>query len=41
VFAEEFGLLGVLLVIGLYGWLLWRIFAIGAAAERLGQCFGA
>ncbi len=41
VFAEEFGLLGVLLVIGLYGWLLWRIFAIGGAAERLGQCFGA
>jgi cell division protein FtsW len=41
VIAEELGLLGVVTVIGLFAVLVWRIFAIGAAAERAGQRFWA
>ena len=41
VIAEELGLLGVLTVIGLFSLLVWRIFAIGAAAEQAGQRFWA
>ncbi len=41
VIAEELGLLGVITVIGLFALLVWRIFAIGAAAEQAGQRFWA
>ncbi len=41
VIAEELGLLGVVTVIGLFSLLVWRIFAIGAAAEQAGQRFWA
>jgi cell division protein FtsW len=41
VIAEELGLLGVLTVIGLFALLIWRTFAIGAAAEKAGQYFAA
>jgi cell division protein FtsW len=41
VIAEELGLVGVLTVIGLFSLLVWRIFAIGAAAEQAGQRFWA
>lgn len=41
VLAEELGLVGVLVVVVLYSYLLWRCFAIGAVAERLGQAFAA
>jgi cell division protein FtsW len=41
VIAEEMGLLGVVTVIALFALLVWRIFAIGAAAEQAGQRFWA
>lgn len=41
VIAEELGLLGVITVIALFSLLVWRIFAIGAAAEQAGQRFWA
>ncbi len=41
VFAEEFGLAGVLLMLGLYVILLWRAFAIAAAAAAREQVFQA
>jgi cell division protein FtsW len=41
VIAEELGLLGVVTVIALFALLVWRIFAIGAAAEQAGQRFWA
>jgi cell division protein FtsW len=41
VIAEELGLLGVITVIALFALLIWRIFAIGAAAEQSGQRFWA
>ena len=41
VLAEELGLVGVVLVVALYGYFVWRCFAIGATAERLGQTFAA
>ena len=41
VLAEELGLIGVVCVVALYGYVLWRCFAIGAAAERCGHAFGA
>lgn len=41
VLAEELGLLGVLLVLTLFGILVWRVFVIGQAALRGGNCFGA
>jgi len=41
VLAEEFGLMGVLAVIGLYGMLIWRGFAIAQMAWDKGQVFGA
>jgi cell division protein FtsW len=40
VIAEELGLLGVVLVLILYAVVIWRIFAIGAAAHRANRCFG-
>ncbi len=41
VVAEELGLVGVLAVLGLFGFVLWRIFAIGARAWRRNDAFGA
>jgi cell division protein FtsW len=41
VFAEEFGLLGVFLMIGLFAVLVWRAYAISAAAAAAGRVFGA
>ncbi|MDP3008311.1 MAG: putative lipid II flippase FtsW [Methylococcales bacterium] len=41
VIAEELGLLGVVTVIGLFALLVWRIFAVGLAAEQAGQRFSA
>jgi cell division protein FtsW len=41
VFAEEFGFIGVSVVVMLFTYLIWRCFAIGAAAERAGHAFGA
>ena len=41
VIGEEFGLLGTLAVILLFSILVWRAFAIGAAAEASGKRFGA
>ncbi|MBZ0072667.1 MAG: putative lipid II flippase FtsW [Gammaproteobacteria bacterium] len=39
VFAEEFGLVGVVLLLALYGFLVWRAFAIGSVAEKAGDRF--
>lgn len=41
VFAEEFGLLGTVTLILLFGILVWRAFVIGHIAERTGKLFGA
>jgi len=41
VFAEEFGFIGVTLVVMLFTYLVWRCFAIGASAEKAGHAFGA
>jgi cell division protein FtsW len=41
VFAEEFGLVGVFLMIALFAVLLWRAFAISAAAAAAGRVFAA
>lgn len=41
VLAEELGLVGIVVLVALYGFLLWRSFAIGQAAERVGHLFGA
>lgn len=38
--AEELGIVGALLVIGLFFTLIWRALAIGRTAERAGQLFG-
>ncbi|SEO74685.1 putative lipid II flippase FtsW [Aquisalimonas asiatica] len=40
VLAEELGLVGVVLVLVLYSWIVWRILSIGAAAIRANQPFG-
>lgn len=41
VFAEEFGLAGVFLMIGLFAVLVWRAYAISAAAAAAGRVFAA
>lgn len=41
VIAEELGLLGVVTVIGLFAFLIWRSFQIALAAEKTGQRFSA
>jgi len=41
ILAEEFGLFGVLVLISLFGVLVWRGFRIGAQAEALGERFKA
>lgn len=40
ILGEELGLIGILAVIALYSYALWRAFAIGATAERAGHLFG-
>jgi cell division protein FtsW len=39
VWAEEFGLLGVLLLVSLYAFLVWRTYAIGRVAQQAGDHF--
>nr|CAA6830234.1 MAG: Cell division protein FtsW [uncultured Thiotrichaceae bacterium] len=41
VLAEEFGFIGMLVVLVLFGWLVYRAFAIGFQADKQGQYFGA
>lgn len=41
ILAEEFGLLGVLILVALFGVMVWRGFRIGAQAEALGERFKA
>ncbi|MEW5788485.1 MAG: putative lipid II flippase FtsW [Pseudomonadota bacterium] len=41
VIGEELGLLGVLVVIGLFAWLTWRAFSIGWQAGLMGRNFAA
>ena len=41
IIAEELGLIGALVVIGLFFMLIWRALSIGRAAELAGQRFGA
>jgi cell division protein FtsW len=41
VIAEEFGLIGVLVVVGLFAALVWRILQLAGRAERVGLYFGA
>ncbi|MFP5505305.1 MAG: putative lipid II flippase FtsW [Gammaproteobacteria bacterium] len=39
VWAEEFGLIGVLLLVALYAYLVWRAFSIGSVAQQAGDHF--
>jgi cell division protein FtsW len=41
IYGEEFGFVGVVLLISLYLFMIWRIFAIGGAAARRDQVFAA
>ena len=41
VLAEELGLMGVLMVVGLFALLVWRAFVIGRRAQQAGSDFGA
>lgn len=41
ILAEEFGFIGMLLVLALYGWLVVRAFVIGFQADKVGKHFGA
>jgi cell division protein FtsW len=41
VIGEEFGLVGTLLVIAAFAFIVWRAFRLGLRAERLGRCFHA
>lgn len=41
VLAEEFGFVGMVVVLALFGWLVYRAFAIGFQADKQGQHFGA
>lgn len=41
VLAEEFGFLGMLVLLGLFGWLVYRAFVIGFNADKQGLQFGA
>jgi len=40
VLAEELGLVGAMLVVGLFGYLIWCAFAIGRRCARTGNMFG-
>ncbi len=41
VLAEEFGFIGMVIVLALFGWLVYRAFVIGFRADKQGQHFGA
>jgi cell division protein FtsW len=41
VIGEEFGLVGIVAVVGLFAVIFWRAFANGALAEQAGNRFGA
>ncbi|HRJ51666.1 MAG TPA: putative lipid II flippase FtsW [Candidatus Thiothrix moscowensis] len=41
ILAEEFGFIGMLLVLSLYGWLVMRAFVIGFQADKAGKHYGA
>ncbi|WML89868.1 putative lipid II flippase FtsW [Thiothrix lacustris] len=41
ILAEEFGFIGMLIVLSLYGWLVMRAFVIGFQADKVGKHFGA
>ncbi len=41
VLAEEFGFIGMVVVLALFGWLVYRAFVIGFQADKQGQHFGA
>ncbi|WP_020394264.1 putative lipid II flippase FtsW [Thiolinea disciformis] len=41
VLAEEFGFVGMLVVLALFGWLVYRAFVIGFQADKQGQFYGA
>lgn len=41
ILAEEFGFVGMLIVLALYGWVVMRAFVIGFQADRIGKHFGA
>jgi cell division protein FtsW len=41
VIGEEFGLVGIVVVVGLFAVIFWRAFANGALAEQVGNRFGA
>jgi cell division protein FtsW len=41
VIAEELGLVGVVTIIGLFAAFVWKAFAIGVAAEKIGERFSA
>ena len=41
ILAEEFGFIGMLVVLSLYGWLVMRAFVIGFQADKAGKHFGA
>ncbi|MGB1008787.1 MAG: putative lipid II flippase FtsW [Thiolinea sp.] len=41
VLAEEFGFVGMVVVLALFGWLVYRAFVIGFRADKQGQHFGA
>ena len=41
VYAEEFGLLGVILLVALYGLIVWRVLAVSARCARAGDPFAA
>lgn len=41
ILAEEFGFVGMLVVLALYGWIVMRAFVIGFQADRIGKHFGA
>jgi cell division protein FtsW len=41
VIGEEFGLVGTLMVIAAFAFIVWRAFRMGLRAERMGRCFEA
>jgi cell division protein FtsW len=41
VIGEEFGLIGTLMVIGAFAFIVWRAFRMGLRAERMGHCLEA
>ncbi|MBK1643366.1 putative lipid II flippase FtsW [Thiocapsa imhoffii] len=41
VIGEEFGLIGMLILISAFAWITWRAFSIGARADAVGQRFAA